>query len=108
LSRQESVSLQESVSRQESVSGRPSVRDRLAGHRLRGSLLVSRPARRELLGSLLVLPAQAFAVPVADPVPEDGALGVVRLVLQASGQQPVAGEGDRRAVDAETGDGGVV
>ena len=42
------------------------------------------------------------------PVAEDGALGVVGLVLEAAGQQPVAAELDGLAVQAGAGDRGEV
>ena len=52
-------------------------------------------ARREVV----VLLAQLLAGPSREPVAEDGAVEVVGLVLQAAGEQPVAVDLDRVAVD---------
>ncbi len=71
-------------------------------------LLADRPLRRVVLGRRFHLLAQLLARPVADPVSEHRPLDVVRLVLQAPGQQPVALVGDVLAGQTLTGDPGPV
>src|SRR4051794_40280043 len=70
-----------------------------------GARSAGRPLRGEVGGRLLVRLLELLAGLVGQSVAEHDAVGVVGLVLQAPGEQAVAGELDRLAVEAGAGDG---
>src|SRR3954454_3823753 len=64
-----------------------------------------RPLGGVVVGRLVVRLLELLAPAVRQPVAEDGAAGVVGLVLEGTSQQAVAAELDRLTVEAEALDG---
>ncbi len=79
------------------VRARPEARGRDRGRR---SQVFGRPPRREVVGHLGLRLVELLAGLGREPVGEDGAEGVVGLVLEAPREQAVSLEGHRRPVDA--------